>query len=394
MNILIVIDDYLPLSKKVSAKMMHELAVDMVARGHHVTALVPKAKDEPEITSIDGVSLIRYYAGRIKNAPKVVRLINEVRLSKRALQAFNQYYHEKLDLIVYYSPSIFFSSLVFALKKKYDAKSYLVLRDFFPQWVIDHGMIGKNSLLAKFFRFYERKNYLAADKIGVMSPANLEWFNSYTDHKFECLTEVLYNWVSSNSLKNIAKNENFRRKYALQDKVIFIYGGNIGYAQDMMNIIRLAVNLSIEPLAHIVLIGQGDEFGLVERKITEFGLNNILLLPGLPQEQYFSVQKTADIGLFSLHRDHKTHNFPGKILGYLAQGMPVLGSVNPGNDLLGVINNAGAGFVTVTGEEEQLFQNALILVRNLSEREQMAVKSKHLMGKLFSVEQAVNKILN
>ena len=121
----------------------------------------------------------------------------------------------------------------------------------------------------------------------------------------------------------------------------------------------------------------------IERKITEFGFKQYSFIAWSSSRTIFFCTKTADIGLFSLHRDHKTHNFPGKILGYLAQGMPVLGLVNPGNDLLGVINNAGAGFVTVTGEEEQLFQNALILVRNLSEREQMVVKSKHLMGKLF-----------
>ena len=40
-----------------------------------------------------------------------------------------------------------------------------------------------------------------------------------------------------------------------------------------------------------------------------------------------------DIGLFSLHRNHKTHNFPGKILSYMSFSKPILGSCNVGNDL-------------------------------------------------------------
>ena len=47
--------------------------------------------------------------------------------------------------IVYYSPSIFFGNAVKYLKNKFNCFSYLILRDLFPQWSVDVGLIKKNS---------------------------------------------------------------------------------------------------------------------------------------------------------------------------------------------------------------------------------------------------------
>ena len=49
--------------------------------------------------------------------------------------------------------------------------------------------------------------------------------------------------------------------------------------------------------------------------------------------------------MFSLHSGHKTHNFPGKLLGYMSYSKPILGCVNAGNDLADVVNSAKAGIV-------------------------------------------------
>ena len=41
MKICIIVDDYLPSSKKVAGKMMHELALEFTSRGHEVTIITP-----------------------------------------------------------------------------------------------------------------------------------------------------------------------------------------------------------------------------------------------------------------------------------------------------------------------------------------------------------------
>ncbi|ELV8763894.1 glycosyltransferase WbuB, partial [Vibrio fluvialis] len=143
MRLALIIDDYLPQSTRVGAKMFHELAKQLVESGHYVTVITPDDRIEKilETTDFDGVEVWRFRAGKIKDVGKVKRAINETLLSFLAWKAIRgQISKNTFDGVVYYSPSIFFGDLVSKIKKRCKCPSYLVLRDFFPQWAIDAGM--------------------------------------------------------------------------------------------------------------------------------------------------------------------------------------------------------------------------------------------------------------
>lgn len=390
-KICIVIDDYMPDSIKVGAKMMHELAVEFVTLGHEVTVVMPdpKLKDTSEITELDGVTVCRFRSGEIKNVGKVKRAVNETLLSSYGWKAYKRYFKEHPhDLIVYYSPTIFWGGLVHRLKKLWGASSYLILRDLFPQWAVDQGLIREGSAIEKYFRYFEKKNYASADMIGLMSAKNLEWFreNGNSDKPLE----ILYNWAAN---EPVEAGSHYREKLGLNGKCVYFYGGNIGHAQDMMNIVRLAKSMQDDSKAHFVLVGAGDEVSLVENAVSEYGLNNMTLLPAVSQEEFKQMQAEFDVGLFSLHHDHVTHNFPGKLLGYMVQSMPILGSVNPGNDLKETVEKAGAGLVSVNGEDALLLENALKLLHDDDFRKTMGEKAKKLLHDTFSVEAAAKQML-
>ena len=392
MRICLIIDDYLPESIKVGAKMMHELAVEFVKQGHEVTVITPHVdlKKSHSITELDGVTVCYFRSGAIKNVGKAQRAINETLLSHNAWKAYKKYFKENPhDLIVYYSPSIFFGSLISKLKKLWDAPSYLILRDFFPQWVIDNGMLKESSPIAKYFRYFEKLNYAAADTIAIQSPKNMEWFDQ-TMQTGKPL-DLLYNWAANEPV--VDENGYYRHKLGLEEKVVFFYGGNIGHAQDMMNIVRLAQSLKDEQSAHFVLVGRGDEVALVRDAMEANQMDNITLLPPVSQDEFKQMLSEFDIGLFTLHKGHTTHNFPGKLLGYMVQSLPILGSINKGNDLKAIIETSKAGLISINGEDEVLFKNALKLLNDNMYRIQMGENAKKLLSKMFSVKSAVDKIV-
>lgn len=393
MKICFIIDDYLPDSIKIGAKMMHELGVEFVKRGYEVTVITPhtELKNRYSIAELDGVQICYFRSGAVKNVGKVQRAINETLLSHNAWKVcknhFKQNHH---DLIIYYSPSIFWGPLVNKLKKLWVVPSYLILRDFFPQWVIDNGMLKEHSAVTKYFRYFEKLSYQAADTIAIQSPKNLEWFDR-TVHTGKHL-DLLYNWAANEPVT--FEEKYYRKKYGLEDKVVFFYGGNIGHAQDMMNIVRLAKNLRDEKEAHFVLVGKGDEVELVRAAIEQHHLDNMTLLPPVSQNEFKLMLAEFDIGLFSLNKDHTTHNFPGKLLGYMVQEKPILGSINPDNDLKPVVETANAGFVSVNGEDDLLKANAMKLLHDEALRKQMGKDAKQLLQDLFSVESAADKMLS
>lgn len=391
MKICIIVDDYLPFSIKVAAKMMHELAVELKTRGHAVTVVTPATdiKNSYEISYLDDIRILRFKSGSIKNTGKIKRAINESLLSFKAWWSLKGLFlNEKQDLIIYYSPTIFWGALVRKLKKLWKAKSFLILRDFFPQSVVDNGMLKEKSIITQYFRFFEKINYNNADKIGIQSPANIRQFQKYHGMKYSI--DLLYNWASDKPETN--NDFPYRKKLGIENKTVFFYGGNIGHAQDMENILKLAKTLLKYENAHFVLIGAGDEVELVKQRIKDYSLTNMNLLDPVDQVEFKKIISEFDIGLFSLHKNHTTHNFPGKVLGYMVQSMPILGCVNPGNDLKDVIEKANAGYVSISGDGETLLTNAISLLDSKNRKEK-GLNSKKLLQEKFSISAACNTIL-
>lgn len=393
MKLALIIDDYLPNSTRVGAKMFHELAVELVNHGHQVTVITPDSTISQRLTCVelDGVHIWRFKSGPIKDVNKVLRAVNETLLSCRAWLAIKDTVQPStFDGIIYYSPSIFWGRLVYRLKRRCSCKAYLVLRDLFPQWVIDAGLLRAGTLFEKYFRLFERYSYEQADSIGLMSEKNLQLFKEQNGHY---PGEILRNWANVSAVGKTDENYvSVRKKLGLQDKTIFFYGGNIGHAQDMANLMRLARNMRHHSGAHFLFIGQGDEVELINSLAQEWGLTSFSYLPSVNQTEFKCILTEVDIGLFSLSAQHTAHNFPGKLLGYMVHSLPILGSVNRGNDLLDIINANKAGFIHINGEDDALLQSAEKLYLEKELRRSLGRNAQELLKQQFSVRAAAQTI--
>ena len=267
--------------------------------------------------------------------------------------------------------------------------TYLILRDLFPQWALDEGMISPGSPITRYLQYFERQNYAAADQIGLMSEKNIEVFQQLQPNLNNL--NVLSNWVSVPP--QLTKAPYWRKQLGLENKVIFLYGGNIGKAQDMPNLLRLADSLKELEGAHFVFVGQGESYPEVEQFIGERRLTNTTLMPSISQEEFKDLLLEVDIGLFSLAKTHTAHNFPGKILGYIANNLPIVGSVNAGNDLMTLVNEHQAGFVFENPNDHALHDAAQQLAHSESLRKVQGGNARRLLDSHFSVQSAAEKII-
>ena len=395
MKVALIIDDYAPISTRVAGKMAHELARELVNQGHDVTVITPHFDIKAPCfvqTDVDGVAVWYFRSGKIKGVGKFTRALNETLLSIKAWSSIDEKVRQDtFDGIIYYSPSIFFGLLVLKLMKRCQCTSYLILRDFFPQWAVDAGLIKAGSVIEKYFRFFEDLSYSAASTIGVMSQKNLDMFNQNTNNRFHC--NILRNWASLSPYHPGACMVDFRSKLGLDNKIIFLYGGNIGYAQDMENLMRLAKGMKKYDKAHFLFVGEGDEVELIQRLAIEWNLKNFSYVPSVNQEHFKAILAQVDVGVFSLSAKHTSHNFPGKLLGYMVQSLPLLGSVNEGNDLIGLVNDSSAGFVSVNGDDDLFLQNSISLYKSLELRRQTGAASYRLLETEFAVAGIASSII-
>lgn len=395
MRIVILADAYLPHSTHNHANMLHQLGRKFVQQGHEVVVITPGGQQDKAMRQyeLDGVHVWQFRSRPTRGISHIHRAINESLLSWFAFRAIKTMrLNPHFDLVVNYSPTIFFAPLVSWFRGK-GAYVYLILRDIFPQWAIDKGLIRKGSLIHRYFDFVANWNYRLSNTIAVQSPANIPVFEQLTQGKAYPV-DVLYNWVDMHNTVDRGFGQSLLERFQLEDKFIFFYGGNIGHAQDIPYILELASRLIAYPDIHFLLIGQGDQFDHIQTQITQRAMQNVTLLSSINQVQYRSVLSQVDVGIFTLAGTHTAHNFPGKILGYLTAKLPILGAVNPGNDIAQLLNDAMVGKVSVIGNVQAFLEDALSLYHAVKAHNIPQQAFTQLVNNVFSVDQAAMQILN
>ncbi len=293
--------------------------------------------------------------------------------------------NERWDGVVWYSPTIFLGPIARALKTACGCRSYLIVRDIFPEWAVDMGLMGR-GLPYRFFKSIERYQYSVADTVGVQSPSNLAYFDN-TGYRIRNI-EVLQNWLAAAPNKGCSITVS---ETPLAGRKIFVYAGNMGVAQGMDVLLDLADSLRQRNDIGFLFVGRGSDAPRLRADAAARGLDNVLFFNEIDPSEVPGLYTQCHIGLVALDPRHRTHNIPGKFLSYMQCGLPVLAIVNPGNDLIGLIRDERVGRATT--EISALNGLAQTLVADLDADQNAAARCQQLAKRLFSPETAVKQIV-
>ena len=250
--------------------------------------------------------------------------------------------HGGFDLIMYSTPPITLAGVVEHLKKKYNARTYLLLKDIFPQNAVDIGMMSTTGLKAPLYRHFckqERKLYAVSDRIGCMSPANVRYVLEHNPEVDAGIVEVCPNSIEPLDMSITADERiQIREKYDIPvDKRVFVYGGNLGKPQGIDFMLRCLHRLRKVKNAFFLIIGSGTEYGRIERYIEKYKPSNIVLREALPKEDYDRMIAACDVGMIFLDHRFTIPNFPSRLLSYMQARVPVLALTDPNTDVGDVI---------------------------------------------------------
>ena len=282
-----------------------------------------------------------------------------------------------------------FGPLIKRLKTHYRCRSYLVLRDLFPDWAVDLGILSK-GLVYRFLKLIEHYQYNAADKIGVQCPANMSLVTGGVEIQSKC--EVLWTWLGGPP-ESAKKCSIQVAETQLRGRTIFVYAGNMGVAQGMDMFIELAAGLLARQDVGFIFVGRGSDAEYMRAVASKGGLENVMFFDEIDPSEIPGLYAQCHIGLVALDPRHKTHNIPGKFLSYIKAGLPVLASVNPGNDLIDLIRDYDVGCVCTEGSTELMLESALLLLDRLDQGEGYTARCSSMAGKLFSSDIAIDQII-
>jgi glycosyltransferase involved in cell wall biosynthesis len=392
-NKIVLVADAYPPSQSSAALQLRDLAAEFFNQGILPTVVVP----DPGLTmpyaveNIDGIEVLRLKTFKYKSVGLYRRTFSEILMP--FLMAFNfrrsPLKDHKWDAVVWYSPTIFLGFYVYYITKKNHCKSYLILRDIFPAWALDLGLL-KKGLPYYFFCAVEYFQYKLADSIGVQSFGNLNYFKKWPSLSSKNI-EVLQNWLAPKPLTRCSVRV---ESLPIGNRKIFVYAGNMGIAQGMEIILDLAESLITRCDIGFLLIGQGSNKEALMLSAVQRGLSNVVFADEISPDEIPGLYAQCHIGLIVLDPRHKTHNVPGKLLSYLSSGLPVLAIVNQGNDLEKLIEKNGVGRVTTSCKSSDLKSFAEAILKQIEEDgDQISIRCKNLAQELFSPRAAVSQIM-
>lgn len=391
MRILLIADVFPPLRSS-GAVQLRDLSLEFVKQGHETTMLVaaPALEEDWRIETWNGVRIVRLKSPRTKDIGYIRRTIGEFLMPFAMLRNFRKspLANENWDGVVWYSPSIFLGPIAKALKQSSECRSYLIIRDIFPEWAVDMGLMGK-GLPYLFFKTIANYQYTVADVIGVQTPGNLAYFTEWATES-GCRVEVLQNWLAYAPETGCSIRVG---DTALSGRKIFVYAGNMGVAQGMGILLDLAESLKARNDIGFLFIGRGSDVQRLRSDASSRGLDNVTFFDEIDPNEIPSLYAQCHVGLVALDPRHKTHNIPGKFLTYMQSGLPVLASINPGNDLVGLIEKEQVGRVVTDSSAASLCASAKALVADIAADEDIKSRCKNLAAGLFSPETAVKQIV-
>lgn len=391
MRIALIADTFPPLRTS-GAVQLRDLSREFLRQGHELTVMLPDAEiSHPwQIEYMDGVRVLRLRASRTKDIGYVRRTIGEFLMPLSMLRNLRKspLAKEKWNGVVWYAPSIFHGPLARALKKSSSCKGYLIIRDIFPAWAVDMGLMGR-GLPYLFFETVARYQYSVADIIGVQTPGNLAYFDDWSQ-KIGRRVEVLQNWLADAPVTNCSIS---LAETPLAGRKVFVYAGNMGIAQGMGILLDLAKRLRARTDVGFLFVGRGSDAKKLAADAKARGLDNTYFHDEIHPDEIPGLYMQCSVGLVALDQRHKSHNIPGKFLTYMQSGLPVLANINAGNDLAKIIRQNKVGQVSEEGTVEALEQLAVDLLNSLNSDIEIRERCRALYLSLFTPETAVSQII-
>lgn len=401
MGRLLLITDAYPPEIRSSSTLMRELAEGLRDRGHEVFVLTtypsynltPQARQEfrnpaRNLFRDEGnIKVIRVPTPPLHNVGRIVKGLSQLTLP--ILLSATGVWLRHLDAIIVYSPPLPLGLVAAALKKATGARFILNVQDLFPRNAVDLGILRNPALIAA-WEYMEDICYRAADAVTCHSQGNIEWLRRH--HALQGTPEkvqLVYNWVNCDEYEQARPDETMRQELGLYDRFVFIFGGVMGFAQDLETIVCAAAKLVDHSDIVFLLVGDGVE----REKLQDLakGLRNVVFHPFIEPNRYIRWLKTADAGLVTLRASMKTPVVPSKILGFMAAERPYLAVLPRESDAWIITKEAGCGLIVEPGVPESVATAVVELASNRVKAREMGKKGYIYCRRHFSKQACIDR---
>jgi glycosyltransferase involved in cell wall biosynthesis len=283
------------------------------------------------------------------------------------------------DVVVVSSPTFFSIGSAWLLARLKRSRLVVEVRDLWPAIFVELGVL-TNRRVIRLLERMELAAYAAADAVIVVSDgfrADLIARGVPPDKVHTIRNGVA---LADFPVRGAPDPEVRTRLGARDGDCLVLYAGTHGISQGLPDVATAASSLLDAPI-RFAFVGEGSDKPRLQQRVTELGLGNVTLLPGVTHQQVPTLLAAADICLVPLRDVPLFATFiPSKMFECLATGTPVIGAV--AGESAQILREAGA-VVVPPGDSATLAAAIRALAADPARREQMARQGRSYVERFF-----------
>jgi len=368
--------------------LMDELAASLAARGHEVE-IVTTIPRPPHNHGYEG----RLYVRETRNGVRVKRFPTNFtthhigRLIAWTIYTLATFWNLRTvrrgDVVFLRLPPLQLGLTGILARRLRGARVVLNVQDIHPDLSIESGLL-RHPLAIKAARRFEKAMYDGCDHIVVISEGFKK--NLLAKGVSPEKIAVLPNWVDTDLVRPLSKDNPVSRRYGLQDVFTVMYSGTISISsyETLVWILEAARLLGEGSGLRIVIVGDGFKSADLKAKAVELRLRNVDFLPFQPYADLPHLLAAADGLLVPLDKDKSFLSVPSKLYNFLAAGRPILGLATEASEVFQIIREADCGLCAPPDDPVRIADVFRVLQKDPARRAEMAANGRRLAEECYS----------
>lgn len=390
---------------------------DLASTGQLMTELCENIQNEFDITII---AAFPNYTGNIPEKYKKKFIIKEkyenVEILRVRVPEFDKTKKiSRLKYILYYFINVIFAiifsgkqDLIFTISQppilggllgviaKIIKRAKLIynIQDFNPEQIEVVGY-SKNKFIIELVKKIDNFSCRVADRVVIVGKDMTETLVKRFKNKKIPNYVVINNWIDEKKIYSLESNHpkviEFKKKYDLMGRFVFMYSGNVGLYYDLNNIIEVIGKFKSNQEIVFAFVGEGAVKQTLINYCNEKDIKNVRFIPYQKKEELIYSLNAADVHIVTNVKGIKGVSVPSKIYGVMAVEKPILGILEKDSEARRLIEQSECGYCCEPGEYNEIEK---IINKYINQKE--ILKDKGKKGRVYletyhTKEQSIDK---
>jgi glycosyltransferase involved in cell wall biosynthesis len=390
---IIFINRYFYPDHSATSQLLSDLAFYLARNGATITVVTSRqVYDNPSarllsLENVHGVRVVRIWTSRFGRfnligrgldyltfyASAFVRLLIEVKQG---------------DVVVAETDPPLVSVVAWWVARWKNAKLVNWIQDLFPEIAVELGVGPLHGRLGAWLRRVRNASLMAADRNVVLG--DLMRKRLLEEGVYEGKITVIPNWSDEASVYPVIREQNsLRHAWALADKFVVGYSGNMGRAHEFDAILDAADILRQRADIIFLFIGDGARRPWLEEQISSRNLTNVILKPYQPRQRLADSLSVPDIHFVSLKPGLEGLIVPSKFYGIIAAGRPVLFAGSRAGEIATIIEKAACGISVELQDARSLAAAVERLAENFDQCRRMGQNARMLFDEFYGMNKSL-----